>query len=71
MNNNDEKRFILTMVDGTNVELKGYNYETLLSEIDNFILKYNECITYYAGYDDAEVVELAKDEGIEVEILED
>lgn len=71
MNNNDEKRFILTMVDGTNVVLKGYNYETLLDEIDNFILKYNECITYYAGYDDAEVVELAKDEGIEVEILED
>lgn len=71
MNNNDEKRFILTMVDGTNVELKGYNYETLLSEIDNFILKYNECITYYSGYDDEEVVKLAQEDDIEVKIVEE
>ena len=67
----EEKRFILTLLDGTNVELKGYNYETLLSEIDNFILKYNECITYYSGFDSKDVVELAKEEDINVEILED
>lgn len=67
----EEKRFILTLLDGTNVELKGYNYETLLSEIDNFILKYNECITYYSEFDSKEVVELAKEEDINVEILED
>jgi len=71
MNNNDEKRFILTMLDGTNVEIKGYNYNDLLCNIDNFILKYNECITYYSGYDDEEVVKLAQEDDIEVKIVEE
>jgi len=69
--NNEEKRFILTMLDGTNVEIKGYNYDDLLSNIDNFILKYNEGITYYAGYDDEEVVKLAQEDDIDVEILDE
>lgn len=65
-----EKRFILTLLDGTDVVLKAPSYELLLNEIDNFILKYNECVTYYAGYDDEEVINLAKEEDIEVEKFE-
>ena len=71
MNNNEEKRFIFTLLDGTNVEIKGYNYDDLLCNIDEFILKYNECITYYAGYDDNVVVELAQDDDIDAKIVEE
>ena len=62
----------LWLLDGTEIVLKGETFDDLLREINNFFNIFKENVSYYLGYDelgydDKNVIEQAKEEGINIE----
>lgn len=65
------KEFMLWLIDGTPIVLKGESYDDLLMEITNFFDIFKEDVCYYMGYSDESVIEKAQENNINIEIGEE